>query len=223
MDQQPELRVVRTYFTRGAVPNTYRLKPAIKKPPTSGFGIAVILKNRRSHTVFSPFTLEAFVVPESCAEVQHAKDYTDLVDLDFGKVAEAVKRNWERFVRLGIQRDYGVASSILKLLGAEPPEGETPGARRAAKARETGKGGGKPAAETTSPLKKGTKRAAVAEFFRKPGMIQQAMHELDLSRSGVLSHLHCINKYNGFGYKLSGDSAELVIPDGAHLFDEGGA
>lgn len=51
-------------------------------------------------------------------------------------------------------------------------------------------------------------------------MIQQAMHELGLTRSGVLSHLHCINKYNGFGYNLTGDSAELIIPDDVHLFEE---
>lgn len=220
--EQPELRVVRTYFIRGGAPKTHVYKPSIRKPPTSGYGIAVLLSNKRSHTLFSPFTLEAFVVGKNCSEVQYAEDLVDLVDIDYSSVAEAIKRGWERFSRLGIQRDYGTASAVLKLLGTEPPAGETPGAARAARARKAGKsGGGKPAAGKTTPLKKGTKRAKVAEFFQESAMIQQAMHELSLTRSGVLSHLHCINKYNGFGYKLTGDSAELVIPDGTHLFEGG--
>jgi len=221
--QQPGLRVVRTYFIqKGYAPNTHKFKPAIRKPPTTGSGIVVVLSNKKSHTIFSPFTLEAFIVPRNCSELAYATDLEDLVDIDYSGVAAAIKRSWERYSGLGIQRDYGVAASILKMLGEEPPAGETPGAARAAEARKAGKsGGGKPAAEKTTPLKRGTKRAKVAEFFRESAMIQQAMHELGLTRSGVLSHLHCINKYNGFGYLLSGDTAELVIPDGTHLFEGG--
>jgi hypothetical protein len=211
---EPELRIVRTYFVRGAVPNTYRHKPAIKNPPTSGKGVAVLLQNKRSITLFSPFTLEAHIVSENCSEVAYAQDLI----VDHQAVAAAIVRNWKRFSRLGIQRDYGAAASILKIFGVDAPDGQTPGAVRAEKARKAGKGGGKATAETTTPLKKGTKRAAVAEFFRESAMIQQAMHELNLTRSGVLSHLHCIHKYNGFGYILSGDSAELVIPEGVSLF-----
>lgn len=219
---QPELRVVRTYFIRGTAPKTQIFKPAIRKPPTSGWGIAVILPGKKSHTLFSPFTIEAHTVPSGCAEIKYANDLEDLVDIDYSALAEVIKRGWERYSNLGIQRDYGVASAVLKLLGAEPPAAQTPGAVKAAEARKAGKsGGGKPAASETKPLKRGTKRAQVAEFFKEPALIQQAMHELELTRSGVLSHLHCINKYNGFGYKLTGDSAELVIPGGAHLFGGG--
>jgi hypothetical protein len=217
---QPELRLVRTYFVRGAVPKNWQFKPSIRKPPTCGFGLVVLLKNKKSYTVFSPFTIEAYVVPENCGEVQWAQDLIDLVDVDYGTIAEATLRNWERFSRLGIQRDFGVAATVLKILGTEPPVEQTPGAAKAAAARKAGKsGGGKPVADKTTPLKKGTKRAKVAEFFVESAMIQQVMQELDLTRSGVLSHLHCINKYNGFGYELTGDSARLVIPDGARLFE----
>lgn len=217
-----ELRVVRTYFIqKGYAPKTHKFKPAIRKTPTTGNGIVVVLSNKKSHTIFSPFTLEAFVVPSNCSELAYAKDLQDLVDIDYSRVAAAIKRSWERYSGLGLQRDYGVAASILKILGEEPPGGPTPGAARAAKARKAGKsGGGKQAAEKTTPLKRGTKRAKVAEFFQQSAMIQQAMHELGLTRSGVLSHLHCINKYNGFGYNLTGDSAELIIPDDVHLFEE---
>lgn len=219
---QPELRVVRTYFIRGTAPKANRFKPAIRKPPTSGWGIAVILANKKSHTLFSPFTLEAHLIPDGCAELAYAQDMADLVDIDYSSVADVIKRGWKKFSDLGIQRDYGVAASILKMLGAEQPQGLTPGEAKARKARKAGKsGGGKPAAETTKPLKRGTKRAQVAEFFVESAMIQQAMQELDLTRSGVLSHLHCINKYNGFGYKLTGDSAELIVPEGSHLFEGG--
>jgi hypothetical protein len=219
---QPELRVVRTYFIRGTAPKTNKFKPAVRKPPTSGWGIAVILANKKSHTLFSPFTLEAHLIPSGCSELAYARDLVDLVDVDYSAVAEAIKSGWERFSNLGIQRDYGIAASILKMLGTEQPQGLTPGETKAREAAKAGKGGGgKPAAGTMKPLKRGTKRAKVAEFFAESAMIQQAMQELGLTRSGVLSHLHCINKYNGFGYKLTGDSAELIVPEGSHLFEGG--
>lgn len=218
--EQPELRLVRTYFVRGAVPRGWQFKPSIRKPPTCGFGVAVLLKNKKSYTLFYPFTIEAYVIPENCGEVQWAQDLIDLVDIDYSRIAEVTLRNWKRFSGLGIQRDYGVAATVLKMLGTELPVAQTPGAAKAAEARKAGKsGGGKPVADKITPLKRGTMRAKVARFFHESAMIQQAMQELGLTRSGVLSHLHCINKYNGFGYRLTGDSAELIIPEGVHLFE----
>jgi hypothetical protein len=64
----------------------------------------------------------------------------------------------------------------------------------------------------------------VAEFFLSPNFcpIAEAERTLELTRSGVLSHLHCINEEHGIGYEVTSDglSARLVVPLGYDPFAE---
>lgn len=119
-----DMRVVKTYFIqKGDAPKTWKSKPAIKKPPTSGWGIVVILPGRKKDIIFSPFTLEAHSVPKDCAEIAYAKDLIDLVDLDYAKVVECIGRNLRLYAKLGIRRNHGVATKILNLFRKKlPPE-----------------------------------------------------------------------------------------------------
>jgi hypothetical protein len=221
MSNEPELRVARTYFVRGTCPKDWRFKNAIQNPPCSGQGLVVVLRGTKTSIVFSPFTLESWTVPNSgCCEIEYAKWFDDLVDMDFSKVAEAIKSAWLRLAVHQLPRDYDLAASILRRLGHEPPC-ETP----AAVAVESGKKskGGKDPERETRPMRRNSKRAQVAEFFMETASVREAMNKLELTRSGVLSHLHCIHKYNGFGYEVVGDAARLLVPDGHRLFDGEGA
>jgi hypothetical protein len=214
---EPELRMARMYFIRGQAPKGSRFRNAISNPPCSGNSRVVVLAGKKSSIVFCPHTLESWTVPNAgCSEMEYAQWFDDLVDMDFGKVAEAIKRAWLRFSVHGIAKSYDLAASILKRLGHEPPA-ETPAA--AAVTEGTKSKGGKDPEKTTTPLKRGTKRAAVAEFFLEAASVHEAMNKLDLTRSGVLSHLHCIHRYHGFGYEVVGDAARLLVPGGHELFD----
>jgi len=217
----PELRVARMYFIRGQAPKDARFRNAITNPPCSGNSRVVVLAGKKTSIVFCPHTLDSWTVPnKGCSEMEYAEWFDDLVDMDFGKVAEAIKRAWLRFASYGAAKQYDLAASILKRLGHEPPC-DTP----AAAAVEDGKKskGGKDPEKTTVPLRRGTKRALVAEFFLETASVHEAMHKLELTRSGVLSHLHCIHRYNGFGYEVVGDAARLLVPGGHKLFDGEGA
>jgi hypothetical protein len=44
--------------------------------------------------------------------------------------------------------------------------------------------------------------------------IREAMAELDLTRSGVLSHLFALNRDHGIGYHLQADCATVLLPEG---------
>jgi hypothetical protein len=222
MTNDPELKVARVYFVHGACPKDWARRNMIQNPPCSGYGIVVVLPSGgASSLLFSPFTLESWMVHNRMSsEMASAVYLEDLVDLDFGRVAEAIKRAWLRHASYGAARDYDLAASVLRRLGHEPPA-----ATPAAIAVEDGRRqkGGKEPGEETKPMRRGTKRAAVAEFFLETASVREAMHELGLTRSGVLSHLHCIRKYNGFGYEVVGDSARLLVPDGRELFDDEGS
>jgi hypothetical protein len=205
------------YFMRGICPKDWKVKNAIQSPPCSGYGLAVVLYGAKTSIVFSPVTLESWVVPNSgCCEMDTAKWFSDLVDIDFSDVAKVVKNTWLRLVKHQLPGDFDLAASILRRLGHEPPC-ETPAAV-AVGLGKISKGGKDPETET-KPIKRGLKRAQVAEFFMNTASIKEAANILGVTRSGVMSHLRDIHKCNGFGYEVIGDAARLLIPDGHKLFD----
>jgi hypothetical protein len=215
-ESPPPMRYVSIYYQRGPAPKGSGMRFAVQDPPTSGWSRGFLIPGAKTSTIFCPFTMESFRVDNGCTEVEMAKD----VPLwDDRKLARLVTDNWERFTRMGFQRDYDVAALVLTNLGAEVPRFLPP---EPAEGEEPTKRGGKELnVEGFRPVRKGSKRGLVAEFFLSgegPQSIREAMARLDLSRSGVLSHLFCLNRDHGIGYELVNDCARLIIPEGLDIF-----
>lgn len=204
------MRYVRTYFTRGAVVDRHKVRIpfAIKDPPVAGSSHAFILGEGKKLVLFHPFTLQAYGVTEDAEELAIAED----VDYDPKIMADMITAKWKDYKTLDMQRDYGTAAAVLLELGAEVPE-DTPMTENT-KGKAVKKAGGKPLEEDRlKPLKPKGKRFEVAAFFMKPASILAGMAKLNMTRSGLLSHLYCIWRDHGVGYEVMGDTARLLLPD----------
>jgi len=209
------VQFAQVYFVRGEMPSSQRTRFEVKDPPTAGWGHVAIIPGPKRSTLLSPFSLEAWQVSNTCDELKSAK----YVDVAPERLAHFINEAWEQCVRLGFQRDFGVAAMILFELGQPqflpPPPSERHG-------EEDKTRGGKPVAEDSlKPCNPDSKRAAVARFFmvEEPQSLHEAMAKLGLTRSGVLSHLFTLNKDHGVGYELVRDCARLIVPEGFDLFD----
>lgn len=210
------IRFARIYFVRGGAPNYWKHKYEITDPPTSGHGHAVIIPGEKRSTIFCPFTLEAFQVSNRCGELASAVD----VEVEPEKLAGHINRSWEEAIKLGFQRDFGVAALVLTELGQPVPKFLPPPPDQT-KRDESKSRGGKPVDEAAlRPCNPSSKRAEVARFFmqEEPQSLHEAMARLGLTRSGVLSHLFTLNKDHGVGYELMSDCARLLVPEGFDLF-----
>lgn len=211
------IRFARVYFVRGNAPGMARKRNDVQDPPTSGWGHVVILPGEKRSTLLSPFTLQAYQVSNQCDEVRGAID----VEVAPEKLAGHIVKAWEECVKLGFQRDFGVAAMVLTELGHPVPKFLPPPPTERDGKDEPSKRGGKPVAEDAlRPCNPASKRAEVARFFMQdsPQSLHEAMARLELTRSGVLSHLFTLNKDHGVGYELVNDCARLVVPDGFDLF-----
>lgn len=207
----------RVYYVRGGAPKYWPLRYEVSDPPTSGFSRALVIRGEKRSTLFCPYTLFAYQVSNKCGELQG-----ELCELDPAKMGDVITRSWEMCVRLGFQRDFGVAAMVLTELGQPVPKFLPPPVD-VHRGDDEGKGrGGKPVAEDAlKPCNPSSKRADVARFFMtdEPQSLHEAMAKLGLTRSGVLSHLFTLNKDHGVGYELVRDCARLIVPEGFDLFD----
>lgn len=209
------VRLARVYFVRGEMPSSQRTRYEVKDPPTTGWGHVVIIPGEKRSTMLSPFSLEAWQVSNSCDELKSAQ----YVDIAPERLAFFINNAWEECVKLGFQRDFGVAAMVLTELGQPVPKFIPPPVDESK--REESKRGGKPVDEgNLRPCKPTSKRGEVAAFFMQdePQSLHEAMARLGLTRSGVLSHLFTLNKDHGVGYELVSDCARLLVPDGFDLF-----
>lgn len=214
------VQFAQVYFVRGEMPSHQRTRYEVKDPPTTGWGHVAIIPGPKRSTLLSPFSLEAWQVSNSCDELKSAK----YVDITPERLAHFINEAWEMNVKLGFQRDHGVAAMVLTELGQPVPKflPPPPSERRSGYASEEEKPrGGKPAVESSlKPCNPSSKRADVARFFMadEPQSLHEAMAKLGLTRSGVLSHLFTLNKDHGVGYELVRDCATLIVPEGFDLF-----
>ena len=209
------VRLARVYFVRGEMPSSQRARHEVKDPPTTGWGHVAIIPGEKRSTMLSPFSLEAWQVSNSCDELKSAQ----YVDIAPERLAFFINNAWEECVKLGFQRDFGVAAMVLAELGQPVPKYLPPPVDESK--REESKRGGKPVnEEALRPCKPTSKRGEVAAFFMQdePQSLHEAMARLGLTRSGVLSHLFTLNKDHGVGYELVSDCARLVVPEGFDLF-----
>jgi hypothetical protein len=206
----------KVYFVRGGAPNFWKNKYEVTDPPTSGFAHVAVIKGEKRSTILCPHTLEAFQVSNRAGELVTATP----VDISPERLGHFITQGWEAAVRLGFQRDYAVAAMVLSELGQPVPK-FLPPPPDPLRSGEESKRGGKPVVhEALRPCRPNSQRGKVAAFFMgdEPQSLHEAMAKLDLTRSGVLSHLFTLNRDHGVGYELVSDCARLLVPEGFDLF-----
>ncbi|URA07032.1 hypothetical protein P9A47_gp64 [Xanthomonas phage Elanor] len=205
----------KVYFVRGGAPNFWKRRFEITDPPTSGFSRVIVIKGEKRSTILCPHSLEAFQVSNQCGELQTAERY----HVEPSKMAEYLNKAWEMSVKLGFQKDYGVAAMVLTEMGFPVPK-FLPPPPDPSKSDDSKRGGKPIVTEALKPCRPASKRGEVAAFFMQdePQSLHEAMARLGLTRSGVLSHLFTLNRDHGVGYELVSDCARLLVPDGFDLF-----
>lgn len=205
----------------------------IKDPPCTGKSRALVIwpeddaeetatskrkkKAAKRVTVFCPYTLQAYQVRFTAREVsdQTAHRLTPkLID----QLAAIIDRNWKMYASFGFHRAYDVAALVLTRLGRPVPSYMRPADENLEFTEtEVPNRKGKPVAESLlRPVNPSSKRGQVCAFFMKDGSgsLREAMATFDMSRSGVLTHLHGLHKDHGLGYVLQGDMATIMLPPG---------
>lgn len=195
----------------------------VRDPPTSGWSRCFVIQPDESGrkakrlTVFCPYTLFAYTVTPKAREVAGLQPM-DLTDKLVAKLTAIITKNWEAFSRYGLQRDYDVAALVLTRLGKPVPTYVSAKAEALEYDEDFvpnrhGKAVGE---KLFKPVLRSTRRGEVLAFFMEDGQksIREAMAKFDMSRSGVLTHLHGLNKEHGLGYVLTGDVASIMLPPG---------
>lgn len=218
-----KMRYVRIYFVKGALRDrkgSRQYNYAITDPPVAGNTTAFIIGDGPQVLIFHPFTLSAHHVPTSCTEVAAAGD----VPYDPERIIKIIQDKWQMYRELQMQAHFDVAATVLVHLGGAVPQNiERPEMSDSKKQNEKPErvGGKPPDFARFKPLKPKGRKADVAKFFSKssPASIFEAMALFSMTRSGVLTHLHGCWKDHGLGYELRGDSAILIRPPKALLFE----
>jgi hypothetical protein len=207
-------QLVRTYFVNGHQPKHWRHRFVVENPPTAGYHSVVLLRGEKRSTLLCPYSLLSYQVPNSCGEIGLSMP----MEVTNERLAALITKSWGEATKLGLQRDFAVAAMVLTQLGAEVPKFETQKTDAAGTPKVQG---GKPINPAVlRPVDPESQRGRVARFFSAdvPQSLHEAMARLDLTRSGVLSHLFCLSRDHGVGYSLANDCASLLVPEGFDLF-----
>lgn len=202
---EPELKFMRVYFAKGDMPKS-RHRYALSDPPCTGHSRVFVLAGEKRSTIFCLHTFKSYQVRNDCAEIELAEPWTMPED-----IVSRIQEAWARWHAMGAQVDYDVAAMILTRLGGEVPK--LAAVERTGEPKESR--GGKALDEALlRPVKRTSKRGEVLAFFMTDGgqSILEAMARMGLTRSGVLSHLFCLNRDHGIGYELAGDVVRLGLP-----------
>ena len=199
------------YYIRGTQPKHWGKRYALSDPPTSGHARALLIKGEKRSTLFCPFDMSAYEVPNNCGELDRSIE----LEYDSEEMANLIRRRWKLFAEQGVPRDFAVAALVLSRLGYESPTIVTP-----EQAERTPRG--KAQEGPLRPVRRSSRRGAVVEFFHEKGFrsLLEAVAVLDMTRSGVLSHLFVLNRDHGFGYAVRGDCAQLEVPEDFVVFED---
>ncbi len=205
------LSYLRIYWDDGTVGRkNMRFRNATTKPPVTGWGNVFVLLGEKYDTIFCPYSFEAVQAPKDCAELAKPVEPNEWRPQWW---AEHLQRKWDSFQRCGSQVDYGVAALLFKALNMPVPVVSL----KADGTEDTKRKGGKEEAEELiKPVKQSSKRGKVLAWMLAEGggrkSMRMAMSELDMTLSNFQSHLHVIHKDHGIGYRIVGESAEIVLP-----------
>lgn len=196
---------------RGEYESKSGARNEVNNPPSSGWQHAFIVKGETHSTIFCPFTFQSFHVSNGAYEVVGAKNADEAFRPDY--IRDLITRNWLACKRHGTPgASYDVAAIIMSKFGWEFPieeesESETEeGARR----------GGKPAADKL--LRKVAAKSKRGDFLKwfleNPNgrSVRGAMVHFDMKRRAVMSMWFNINRDNGIGYTLTGDTIAVHLP-----------
>jgi hypothetical protein len=211
------LEWLRIPWVRGALPKGVVHKNGVWDAPCLGWQGAFVMRGEKRSTIFCPYSMESFVVPNTCSELTYAKE-PDGFNRDWG--VQHLTDKWAQFQGFGFQKAYDVAAVVLRKLDAPVPKQTLKGGEMDDRDR-----GGKPAAdELTKPVKRASKRGKFLAWLLEnegPKPVREIMAEFGMTRSNALSYLYMLNKDHGLGYSLRGDDVEVFLPDGCESpFDE---
>ncbi|QNN99784.1 hypothetical protein P67b_00025 [Ruegeria phage Tedan] len=213
-----DLELVRIYYQRGNVKGSTR-NYEVQDPPTSGWQNALIIRGEKRSTIFCPFSLEAWTVRNSCAEITDRRDIKH-DHSEWNKLQEILVRNWDLYQSLGMGKNYETAALVFKKMGVKAPEQKIKGGDLDTRV----KGGKDVGSKLKKPVKLSSKRGRFLAWFLGNGgtaSVREAMAEFTMTRSNALSYLYMIQKDHGIGYVLTGDVAALTLPEGCtNPFDE---
>lgn len=199
------------YWVRGVVSKRAKFQNAVKDPPCAGWQQALVLTGEKHSTIFCPFSLTAYSVPNDCGELAGSRE-PEPFRTDF--MVGLITRNWEQFQGFGFSRDYDTAALVLRRLDAPVPAQVMKGGGEDTRTR-----GGKSVGDRlTKPVKLASKRGRFLVWFLAddggPKSVRECMAEFGVTRSNALSYLFMLNKDHGLGYGLVGDTAEVFLPEG---------
>lgn len=216
-----ELRLVSIYYMNGPVPKGRFENPpyVVRDPPVGGRTSAFIIPGDKRSTIFDPVMLWSESVPNTCAELKFAKPI-ELTPDKIVQMARITTDQWALWAKFGNQVDYDMASVVLKKLGAPIPKDTIRVQIDPATGEAKSRGGKHADLGALRPIRRDSKRGLIAQFFinETPQSIREAMAQFGMTRSGVLSHLFCINRDNGLAYRLLADCAIIDVPDGFDPF-----
>ena len=217
MPEEATVEFRRVWYLNGPPPKYgiwTRPRFAVKSPPTNGWSIAAVLRGESRSTIFCPYSLRAFDVPNYCDELLRSMEAPTASP---AKMAGLITGQWEMWQRHGYQVDYDVAALVLTRLGFPVPT------RTVDPADEGIQQGGKDYDEDRlRVIRRDSKRGQVVASFMtpEPTSVREVMARLGMTRSNVLSHLFCAQRDNGVGYALVGDCALIELPEGWDPFEE---
>lgn len=206
------------YWVRGDTPRGSSNSSTVKDPPCAGWQHAVVIKGQKRSTIFCPFSMTSYSVPNSCGELECSKPPRDNVTA--AEVAARIQNQWAECQQRGWAKDYDTAALVLRRLGAEVPTQLLKGGEE-----DTRKKGGKEVEDALKkPVKRSGKRGKFLQWFLEgegSRSVREAMAEFGMSRSNALSYLYMLQKDHGIGYELVGDMAVVSLPSCDSPFDDG--
>lgn len=235
----PGLALGQLYWLYGSAPQG-RPPCAVTDPPCSGWGTVLVLDETGiSRRVFHSSQLKSWVLPNDCYEMlslqhvsagaSHPGWQAEMRD----KLVERIRHNYAASKLRGwTDPDYETADRVLRMLGSSAPaerdwqrlapaakRSDRPGAEAEATAVQQRQESKTPKASAFKPVKADSRKGQVLKFFADGGSsADKAQAELGIQRNNLLSQLFLLRKDHGIEYKVSGDSVQLVLPEGQELF-----
>lgn len=202
----------RIFWVNGVSPRDSSYRNTVHNPPCNGWQSAFIVTGEKRSVVFCPYSFESFPMPNDAAELVRSLP-NDVTTRTRIWMKDFLQRKWQEYQTLGLMKDYDTAALVFRRLGMEPPQQLVKGGEE--DVRE--KGGKGPAPELLKPVRRSGKRGAFLQYFLDnfgSRSVREAMADLEMTRSNVLSYLFMLHKDHGIGYTLVGDTAEITLPDG---------
>ena len=214
------VRFHRVFYLNGPIPKNKRGEwPLfeVNTPPLSGYTYAFVVgkPDARRLTMVHPWTLEAHDVSPHAGELEvRDQRHTEMTQERLDRLVATMREKWRFFQSHGKEKPYDATALLFRRLGLEPPEQLMKGGDK----DERVKGGKQVFTQLLKPVKRNGKRGRFLEWFLADGggpkSLREAMDELDMKRSNLLSYLFMLNKDHGLGYSLVGETAEVHLPEG---------